>query len=63
MRRGPWKLPLTGSGQEPGKAELYQLETGIAERFNVAAAHPAIVAQSRDAMRRQSSFQPAPSRH
>jgi arylsulfatase A-like enzyme len=61
MRRGPWKLHLTGAA-EPWRAELYQVETDISERFNVAAAHPERVEEMRQAMERHSaSFQPAPS--
>jgi arylsulfatase A-like enzyme len=57
MRRGPWKLHLVGAED---KAELYQVETDVAERFNMAAAHPEIVAQLQEAMRRQeASFEKA----
>lgn len=59
LRRGPWKLHLTGQHGE--KAELYQVEMDIAERFDVAAAHPDIVAQLQDAIQRhRASYQPAP---
>ena len=58
MRRGPWKLHLVGAGD---KAELYQVETDVAERFDMAAAHPDIVAQLQESMRRQeASFEKAP---
>jgi uncharacterized sulfatase len=60
MRRGPWKLHLTGNLEQP-KVELYQVETDIAERFDVAASHPELVARMRQAMgRHQAGFEPAP---
>ena len=49
LRRGPWKLVFTG--QDAATAELYQVETDVAERFNVAASHPEIVAQLQEAIR------------
>jgi arylsulfatase len=54
MRRGPWKLHLTGKtgAWETG---LYQVETDIAERFNVADSHPELVAELRQAMDRHSA--------
>lgn len=61
MRRGPWKLILAGGPKQPEKLELYQVETDIAERFNVAAEHPDIVERMQAAMRsHEASFQPAP---
>jgi arylsulfatase len=60
MRRGPWKLHLTG---KPGawQQELYQVETDIAERFNVAASHPDRVAEMSKAMEEhRAGFTPAP---
>ena len=60
MRRGPWKLHLTGDAASP-KVELYQIETDISERFNVAASHPERVEEMRKAMAAHTaSFQPAP---
>ena len=60
LRRGPWKLHFTGEKGEA--AELYQVETDIGERFNVAAAHPDIVADMRGAIEHhQASFEQAPS--
>lgn len=57
MRRGPWKLHVV----QPERLELYNVETDIGERFNVAAAHPELMAQMRDAMStHQASFKPAP---
>jgi arylsulfatase A-like enzyme len=59
MRRGPWKLHITNP-KEPEKAGLYNVETDIAERFDVAAAHADLIAQMRDAMStHQASFTPA----
>lgn len=59
LRRGPWKLHLTGPQMD--KAGLYQVETDIAERFDMAAAHPDIAAQLQEAIRRhQASYQPGP---
>lgn len=46
MRRGPWKLHRVGQNWE-----LYNVETDIAERFNVAAAHAELVAQMQEAIR------------
>ncbi|MCC7346212.1 MAG: sulfatase [Variibacter sp.] len=61
MRRGPWKLHLVGGPKQPAKAELHNVETDIAERLDVAAAHPDRVVQMQEAMRRhQASFQPGP---
>lgn len=61
MRRGSWKLHITSGPQQPEKLELYQVESDIAERFDVADSHPEIVGQMREAMRRhQASFEPAP---
>jgi arylsulfatase len=61
IRRGPWKLHITGGGEQPEKTGLYQLETDIAEQIDVASSHPEIVSQLREAMtRHQASFQPAP---
>jgi arylsulfatase len=58
MRRGPWKLHLSGAEDKP---ELYQIEQDISERFNVAAEHSATVTEMMEAMRRhQASFEPAP---
>jgi arylsulfatase A-like enzyme len=60
LRQGPWKLHLTG-GLQNEKAELYQVETDIAERFDMAGQHPEIVARMQEAMRRhEASFQHAP---
>jgi arylsulfatase A-like enzyme len=60
MRRGSWKLHLTGNIESP-KTELYQIETDIAERFDVAAAHPDRVEEMKRAMAAHAtSFQPAP---
>ena len=60
MRRGPWKLHLTGNLDSP-KTELYQIETDISERFDVAAAHPDRVEEMKRAMAAHiASFQPAP---
>jgi arylsulfatase len=61
MRRGPWKLVRTGGPAQPDLLELYNVETDISERFNVAAANPGIVAQMREASRQHmASFTPAP---
>ncbi len=55
IRRGPWKLHLVGENWE-----LYNVETDIAERFNVAAAHSGIVTQLKEAIAtHQASFQHA----
>lgn len=60
VRRGPWKLHLAGKPDDP-QAELYNVETDIAERFNRAGAHPDIVSRMRDTMlSHQSSFTLAP---
>ncbi|MBI4910131.1 MAG: sulfatase [Acidobacteria bacterium] len=60
MRRGPWKLRFPAPKQ-PDKVELYHLEQDYGERVNVAAQHPEIVGQLRDAIAtHQASFQPAP---
>lgn len=55
IRRGPWKLHQNGQNWE-----LYNVETDIAERFNVAASHVDIVTQLKDAIAAQeASFTPA----
>lgn len=59
MRRGSWKLRFPNPAQ-PEKVELYHLESDFAERFNVAAHHPDVVAQMRDAIAtHRASFEPA----
>jgi arylsulfatase A-like enzyme len=61
LRRGPWKLHITGGGQQPEQTGLYQVETDVAERFDVSAAHPDIVARMQEAMQQhQAGFTPAP---
>lgn len=61
LRRGPWKLHFIGGPQQPDKAELYNVETDIAERFNVAERHPDRVAEMQQAIAaHKASFQPAP---
>ncbi|MBI4873301.1 MAG: sulfatase [Acidobacteria bacterium] len=61
LRRGPWKLHFTGGPKQPPKTELYQVETDIAERFNLAERHPDIVARMQEAIaRHQASFEKAP---
>lgn len=61
LRRGPWKLHITGGGKQPQRTGLYQVETDIAERFDVAADHPDIVAQLQEALDKHvASFTPAP---
>ncbi|MBL8174833.1 MAG: sulfatase [Bryobacterales bacterium] len=55
IRRGPWKLHQNGENWE-----LYNVETDIPERFNVAAAHPDLVAQLKESIAaQQASFTPA----
>lgn len=55
IRRGPWKLHLVGENWE-----LYNVETDIAERFNVASSHFDIVTQLKEAIAsHQASFTPA----
>jgi arylsulfatase A-like enzyme len=49
VRRGPWKLHLTGKPDQ-WQTELYQVETDVAERFNVAADQPALVGELKAAM-------------
>lgn len=59
LRRGPWKLRFPNPAQ-PNQVELYHLESDFAERFNVAAQHPDLVAQMRDAIATHlAGFQPA----
>mgnify|MGYP000241753471 CR=1 FL=1 len=62
VRRGAWKLHLTGGqADEPGKAELYNVETDIAERFDMAGGRPRELAELQEAMKRHAaSFTPAP---
>jgi len=61
MRRGPWKLHIVSGPKQPERLQLFQVETDIAERFDVAAAHPDIVTRMHDAMRAyEASFAPAP---
>jgi arylsulfatase len=63
LRRGPWKLHIVSGPQAAAeKIELYNVETDIAERFDVSAAHPDRAAQMREAMRaHEAGFTPAPS--
>jgi arylsulfatase A-like enzyme len=57
VRKGPWKLHLVtqpgygGQAQEHDPPLLYQLEHDPGERFDVAAAHPAVVADILEAVR------------
>jgi arylsulfatase A-like enzyme len=61
MRRGPWKLHIVSGPKQPERLQLFQVETDIAERFDVAAAHPDIVTRMHEAMRAyEASFAPAP---
>ncbi|MFB3825784.1 MAG: sulfatase [Bryobacteraceae bacterium] len=61
VRRGPWKAHITGGPKQPERTELYNVETDIAERFNVAEQNPRILAELQEAMQRhQASFTPAP---
>jgi arylsulfatase A-like enzyme len=55
VRRGPWKLHLTGAQAE--NTELYNVETDIAERLNLAEQNPRLVAELREAVRQhEASF-------
>lgn len=48
VRQGGWKLRLAGGAA--GEPELFQLDVDPAERFNLAAAHPEVVARLRERM-------------
>ncbi|MCL4106733.1 UNVERIFIED_CONTAM: hypothetical protein GTU68_048177 [Idotea baltica] len=55
VRKGPWKLHIKqrkevnyGKEREMDLPELYHLESDIGEKFNVAEAHPEIVAELQD---------------
>lgn len=62
VRRGPWKLHITGGqAKQPESVELYNVETDISERVNLAGRNPGIVAELQEAMKRhKASFTPAP---
>ena len=67
-RKGPWKLHTTtqaGYGAKPEKHDrpvLYQLEHDPAEKYDVAAEHPDIVADiEKTVAEHTASFEPAPS--